>query len=216
MSYVNFLIQLTEKDKRLLIALFIILIVVFVLIAYVGQGLKALMKRYGKGIDGYMHDLCKAKLVTNPSEFRKQVFKKETRVLYRNTRWVFRAFIVFMAGFIAYTFIAKPGWDTSPDSSPFAYVGSNIRNLFIDFEWPKGEFFGIKNFPIDWPYIAKGPSPEFTLPAIVSYVMLLVWIFTFFGLFTSTLKFIARIHRANVKSRDVFTKSLDDVSFIEE
>ena len=77
MSYVNMLIQLTEKDKRLLVALFIILIVVFVLIAYIGQGLKALMRKYGKGIDGYMHDLCKAKLVTTPSEFRKQVLKKK-------------------------------------------------------------------------------------------------------------------------------------------
>ena len=212
MSYINFLLQLTEKDKRLLIALFIILIVVFVLVAYVGQGIKALMRKYGKGIDGYMHDLCRAKLVTTPGEFRRQVFKKETKVLYKNTRWVFRVFIVFMVGFIAYTLIAKPG----REGTPFAYVGENIKNLFIDLEWPKGEFFGIKNFPVDWPYVAKGPSPEFTLPAIVSYVMLIVWVFTFFGLFTSTLKFIARMNRARVKSSEVFTKSLDDVSFIEE
>lgn len=212
MSYVNFLIQLTEKDKRLLVALFIVLIVVFVLIAYIAQGVKALMKRYGKGIDAYMHDLCKAKLVTTPSEFRVQVFKKETKVLYKNTRWVFRVFIVFMIAFITYTLIAKPGGD----ASPFAYVRGYISNLFFDFEWPKSEFFGIKNFPVDWPYVANGPVVEFSLPAIVSYVMLLVWIFTFFGLFTSTLKFIARMNRARVKSSEVFTKSLDDVSFIEE
>ena len=102
MSYINFLIQLTEKDKRLLVALFIILIVVFVLIAYIAQGVKALMNKYGKGIDAYMHDLCKAKLVITPSEFRRQVFKKETRVLYKNTRWVFRVFIVFMVAFVVY------------------------------------------------------------------------------------------------------------------
>ena len=79
MSYVNFLIQLTEKDKRILIALFIALILVFVLIAYIGQGIKALMRRYSKGIDGYMHELCSAKLITSPAEFRKQVFIKERR-----------------------------------------------------------------------------------------------------------------------------------------
>ena len=44
-NYVNFLIQLTEKDKRLLIALFIVLILVFVLVAYIGQGIKSLMKK---------------------------------------------------------------------------------------------------------------------------------------------------------------------------
>lgn len=212
MSHINFLIQLTEKDKRLLVALFIILIVIFVLIAYVGQGIKGLMKRYGRGIDGYMHDLCKAKLVTTPGEFRAQVFKKESKVLYHNTRWVFRVFIVFMAVFIAYTFISKPGGE----DTPFAYVRESINNLFFDLEWPTAEFFGINNFPVDWPYIAKGPTVEFTLPAIASYVMLLVWAFTFFGLFTSTLKFMARINRGRVKSREVFTKSLDDISFAEE
>lgn len=212
MSYINFLIQLTEKDKRLLIALFIILIILFVLIAYIGQGIKALMKRYSKGIDGYMHDLCKAKLVTNPKEFRKQVYIKESKVLYNNTRWIFRIFIVFMIAFVTYSLIAKPG----NGGNPFAYVGDNLKDLFIDFNWPRAEFFGIDNFPVDWPYVAKWPSPSFTVPSVVSYVMLIVWIVTLVGLFTSTLKFIARIHRARIKSTDVFTKSLDDVSFIEE
>ena len=212
MSYINFLIQLTEKDKRLLIALFIVLIILFVLIAYIGQGIKALMKKYSKGIDGYMHDLCKAKLVTNPREFRKQVYIKESKVLYYNTRWILRVFIVFMIVFITYSLIAKPGGS----SNSFAYVGANIKDLFIDFDWPKDEFFGIENFPVDWPYVAKWPSPKFTLPSIVSYVMFIVWIVTFFGLFANTLKFIARLNRARAKSTDVFTRSLDDVSFVEE
>ena len=94
-NYVNFLIQLTEKDKRILIALCIILILLFVLIAYIGQGIKALMKKYAKGIDGYMYELCNAKLVTNAKEFRAQVFKKESRVLYSSTRWIFRIFFLF-------------------------------------------------------------------------------------------------------------------------
>ena len=212
MSYINFLIQLTEKDKRLLIALFIILIVVFVLIAYVGQGIKALMRKYSKGIDGYMHDLCKAKLITTPKEFSKQVFIKETRVLYANTRWVFRVFIVFMTAFLIYTLVARPGGE----STPFAYVGESIDSLFLKLEWPKGEFFGIKNFPVDWPVVVNAPTPKFNLPSIVSYVMLIVWFFTFFGLTTGVLKFIARIHRGRVKAKEVFTKSLDDASFIEE
>ena len=211
-SYINFLIQLTEKDKRLLIALFIILILLFVLVAYIGQGIRNLMKRYSKGIDGYMHELCSAKLIDNPKDFRKQVFKKESKVLYQKTRWVFRMFIVSMVAFIIYSLIVKPGGD----GTPFAYVGSNLKDLWFDFEWPKGEFFGIKNFPIDWPYIAKMPSPRFSVPSLVSYVMLIVWVVTFFGIFTSTLRFIARINRARTKSVEVFSRSLDDANFSEE
>lgn len=211
MNYVNFLIQLSEKDKRMFVALFIILIIVFVLIAYIGQGIKALMKKYSKGIDGYMHELCSAKLVTNPREFRKQVFVRETKTLYYNTRWIFRIFMAGMVGFVIYTFVAKPSGNTS-----FAYVGKYLNDLMIDLKWPKGEFFGIKSFPIDWPYVAKESKVYFELPAIVSYVMLVIWIVTFFGLFTSTLKFIARIRRGIDKSTEVFTRSLDDATFIED
>ena len=207
-NYVNFLIQLTEKDKRILIALCIILILLFVLIAYIGQGIKALMKKYAKGIDGYMHELCSAKLVTNEKDFRMQVFKKESRVLYSSTRWIFRVFFVFTIAFVVYSLIARPG-----DGSVFGYFGENIKNLWFDIECPKAEFFGIKNFPVDWPYIAKGPSPEFTLPAVVSYIMLIVWVVTLVGVFTSTLRFIARMNRARVKSVEVFTRSLDDANF---
>ena len=213
MSYVNFLIQLTEKDKRLLVALFIALIIIFVLIAYIGQGIKALMKRYSKGIDGYMHELCSAKLVTTPKQFRAQVFKKESKVLYASTRWVFRVFIVFTTAFIVYTCVAKPSGD---GSNLFKYFNDSVKGLFIQLKWPRGEFFGIKNFPVDWPYVARGVEIKFTLPCIVSYLTFIAWVFTFFGLFTSTLRFIARVNRAKVKSVEVFSRSLDNAVFVED
>lgn len=209
-NYINFLIQLTEKDKRLLVALFIILIVAFVLVAYIAQGIKSLMKRYSKGIDGYMHELCTAKLIDNSKDFRKQVFIKESKVLYEGTRWVFRVFMAATVAFVIYSLVVRPGGG----DTPFAYVGESVKSLFFQFEWPRGEFFGIKNFPIDWPYVVKGPSPVFTLPGIISYVMIIIWIVTFFNIFFSTLKFIARINRARDKSVEVFTRSLDDASFI--
>lgn len=213
MSYINFLIQLTEKDKRLLVALFIAFIIIFVLIAYIGQGIKALMKRYAKGIDGYMHELCSAKLVKTPKEFKEQVFKKESKVLYASTRWVFRVFIVITTAFIIYTCVAKPSGESN---ALFAYFGENIKGLFIDLDWPKGEFFGIKNFPVDWPYVSRGIEIKFTLSSIVCYLTFISWIFVLFGLFTSTLRFIARMHRAKIKSTEVFSRSLDNAVFLED
>ena len=179
------------------------------MVAYVAQGIKALMRNYAKGIDGYMHELCSAKLVDNPKDFRKQVFKKESKVLYQKTRWVFRIFILSTVGFVIYSLIAKPGGE----ATPFGYVGESLNSLLINFDCPKGEFFGIKNFPIDWPYVASWPSPKFDLPSIVSYAMLIVWVVTLISVFTSTLRFIARINRARVKSTEVFTRSLDDANF---
>ena len=206
------LIQLTEKDKRLLIALFIIFIVLFVLIAYIANGIKALMRKYSKGIDGYMHDLCKNKLVKTPAEFRAQVYKRETKFLYLKTRWAFRIAIGITALLVVYAIIAKP----SGSESMFAFFGESMSNLSIDFDWPKGEFFGIKNFPIDWPVVAKWPSPKFDLASIVTYTCFIGYIYVGFIILTSTLRFISRINRGRVKSVEVFRKSLDNFEVDED
>ena len=207
LSYVPMLLQLTEKDKRLLIALFILLIVLFVLIAYIGNGIKALMRRYGKGIDSYMHDLCKAGLIKNPKEFRTQVVKKETKVLYVKTRWAFRIGIIITALLLVYGFIAKP----SGSEHVFAFFGEAMNNLKIEAEWPRGEFFGFKNFPVNWPEITKWPTPKFNLPSIVTYLCMAGYIYVGFILATGALRFIARLYRGKVKSVDVFSKSLDNL-----
>lgn len=208
--YLNFLINLTEKDKRILIALLIIFIVLFVLIAYIGNGIKALMRRYSKGIDGYMHELCREELVTNPKQFIAQVYKKETRKLYFATRWILRIFILSLLGFIVYASIFKP---SGVDQPLFAFAFESIKKLNIVWEIPKGEFFGFTNFPIDWPHIIKGPTPEFNIPSITSYLMLVVSIVSIVGVTNSTLKFMARLSRARKKGNEVFTKSLDDANF---
>ena len=207
LSYVFMLLQLTEKDKRLLIALFILLIVLFVLIAYIGNGIRALMRRYAKGIDGYMHDLCKAGLIKNPKEFRAQVIKKETRVLYVKTRWAFRVGILITALLLIYGFVAKP----SGSEHVFAFFGEAMNNLKIEASWPRGQFFGMKNFIVDWPTVTKWPSPKFNLPSIITYVCMIGYIYVGFILATSSLRFIARLYRGKIKSVDVFSKSLDNL-----
>lgn len=199
------LIQLTEKDKRLLIALFILFIVLFVLVAYIANGIKAIMRRYSKGIDGYMHDLCKAKLVKNPKEFRAQVYKKETKVLYLKTRWAFRIGIAITALLLIYGFVVKPSGDNT-----FAFFTEALSNLRIELDWPKDEFFGIKNFPVDWPTVSRWPTPEFNLASIVTYVCTLGYIYVFFVITAGVMRFIARLNRARVKSEEVFNKTLDN------
>ncbi len=210
-SLLPMLIQLTEKDKRLLIALFILFIVIFVLIAYIANGIKALMRKYSKGIDGYMHDLCKSKLVKTPEDFRKQVYLRETKSLYLSTRWAFRIGLGITALLFVYAIIFKPS-----DGSLFGFFTEALNDLSIKLEWPRGEFFGIENFPVDWPVVSSWPSPQFKVSSILTYASVIGYGYVAFVLFTSVLKFIARLHRGKVKSVDVFNKSLDNIDLDEE
>ena len=200
------LIKLEEKDKRLLIALFILLIVIFVLIAYIVNGIKVLMRKYAKGIDGYMHTLCKEGEIKDPKEFKIQVYKRETKTLYLSTRWAFRVGLVVTVVLLCYGFIARPSGDNI-----FAFYGKALNDLTITLYWPTGDFFGISNFPIDWPVVGKWPTPEFTLPSIITYLTVIAYIYVAVVLIISTMKFIARLNRARVKSEEVFSKSLDNL-----
>ncbi len=210
MLYLNLLVQLTEKDKRIIIALLIVFIIVFVLVAYIGNAIKALMRRYGKGIDGYMHELCTEGLVKKPSEFYAQVYKKETRRLYFSTKWVLRAFIVVFALFMIYAAAFKPSGAGQP---LFLFARESLKDLKIVFDTPRGNFFGFTNFPVGWPRIVEGPKPKWNLGSISTYIMMITTVVSVFGVTNATLKFMARLARARKKGKEVFSKSLDDANF---
>jgi len=202
------LIQLTEKDKRLLVALFIILIIAFVLIAYIGQGVRAIMRKHGKKIDGYMYDLCKAGLIKSPKDFYKQVAHREMKELYVKTRWAFRVGLLLSVILLVYGFIARPSGEGQP---VFAFVGEHLDNLRIVLEWPRGEFFGIQNFVVDWPIVTRWPVPVFSLASVITYACAIGFVYVIIVLFTYVIGFIGKLLRAREKSNEVFSKDLDDL-----
>ena len=200
------LIQLTEKDKRLIVALFIILIIAFVLIAYIGQGIRAIMRKHGKGIDTYMYDLCRAGLIKTPKDFMKQVVKREIKVLYIKTRWAFRVGLSLTIVLLLFGFIFKPSGEGQPI---FAFYGQALDDLRIILDWPRGEFFGIENFIVDWPTVARWPSPEFSFASIITYLCTIGYGYVVVVLFIYVTGFIGKLLRAKDKSTEVFTKDLD-------
>ena len=209
--YFPFLISLGDKDKKILAALLILFIVFFVIVAYIGNGIKKLMQKYADGIDEYMYPLGKAKLITNPKEFAREVRRKETKRLYFSTRWVLRVFILVGVGFILYASFANP----SGEESLFFFTKEHLDNIKIIFETPRGDFFFFKNFPLDFPKIVRGPQPVFSIESIMTYLMLIVSIVTVFGVSKSTLRFMARVSKASSKGKKAFIKKIEDGVFVD-
>ena len=154
------------------------------------------MRRY-KGIDGYMSFVGKGLLLIQNNLLLKYIKRKPENYIFA-TRWILRIFILSLLGFIVYASIFKP---SGVDQPLFAFAFESIKKLNIVWEIPKGEFFGFTNFPIDWPHIIKGPTPEFNIPSITSYLMLVVSIVSIVGVTNSTLKFMARLSRARKKRK---------------
>ena len=89
------LITLTENDKRLIILIFLIFILLFVIAGYLGILVKKIMKFQAKKADTLVHDVVKAGVITE----RKKLFifgmKKN------NTLLVKEAWIPFLIMFVA-------------------------------------------------------------------------------------------------------------------
>ena len=100
----------------------------------------------------------------------------------------------------------------SDEGNKFAFFTEAMNDLKLTLSWPTGEFFGIKNFPIDWPVVSKWPTPTFSVGSVITYLSIIGYVYVGFIILTSTLRFISRLKRSKVKSIEVFSKSLDDFS----
>lgn len=203
------LAALSERDRRLLIFFLIVLIVLFILIAYIGEGIRKLMQKYASGIDGYMYDLCASGLVKNKKEFANEVRRKEVKRLYFSTKIIFRVFALAIVGFVLYSSFRNG----TGESGIFYFTREHLQNLRFEIEVPRGKFFFFDNFIIDFPSIVQGPQPVLSLDSVITYLMLAISIVTIFGVLGSTLRFISRVFAAGPKGRDAFEKTIEKGAF---
>ena len=119
-----------------------------------------------------------------------------------------RTLSIVAAVLLLFTFIFKPSGEGQP---AFAYFAQALDNLRIILDWPKGTFFGIENFVVDWPTVARWPVPQFDFGSIITYVSVIVGAYVLVVLFIYVTGFIGKIWRAYDKSEEVFSKDLDSL-----
>ena len=80
-------IQLSENDKRIIIAVFLILILLFVLIGFIGSLIVRTMKWQGKKCDTLVSDVVTNHIVTTPLQLRLYARKKNIRYFIKQA-WI--------------------------------------------------------------------------------------------------------------------------------
>lgn len=201
LSNLVILAQLSEGEKRTLIVLAVIFAFAFVLIGLIVKGVSYWMEIQGKNIDGYMYDLVKYGIINKPSEFRRYVWKRESKQLYLRLRWMMRLFVLLAGGFIAYVYMFQNG--------NFQISLDYISNLRIEFAWDTTTMFGLTVIS-DWPYVTKLPIVDMSINAYVAYVALVAVIWAGLTLIINTLAFIGKISRSNRVSNTSFGKNLEN------
>lgn len=202
-----FLIKLTEEDTRILIAIFIIVLLIFVIISYIGSLIRRVMKFQAKDLDTAMHDLVSTGVVDTPRYFKRIAVKKNNRLLYKQLR------IPFLLLFIAWSFmVIYLSWIENYDLSfLFDYQTKGITTLFFIFDWPNQPhalFYGF-SLPSGWPPVLN--TPHFEWAAWPSYVFVPLFTLGAVWFLVSIQAYIARTWRLLTMSKAVFHKNLETV-----
>ena len=201
LNYPQLLVSLSENEKRVLLILFIVLTSAFLLFGLLIKGISAWARSKGKAVDGYMYDFVKFRVIKTPAEFRHYVFKRETRYLYLNSRWMIRILIVSSVLFVLYVENVLNGDYFEPLRI--------LEDLLPILDWPKTEIFGMQIIS-DWPTLVKAPEAELTLTGYITYIYALILLYSLFKFIHDILIFNARLSRSNKTSNSAFGKNLED------
>ena len=199
----NFLIQLSESDKRILISLLLILILLFVIIGYLARLIKYLLRVQGDYVEKSMYDILDADLINDKKHFFKVSWEKNTRKFYFSARLPVIILICLLTIILIYqTVIENYSWDF------FLFY---LQEASFELYWPTQEFFGV-NIVCDWPSIAKASVFYFDkFDAWLTYLVTLTGSYAIIHFILCSISLLVRNIRTIKVGNEYFKKDLDEL-----
>ncbi|OPZ37691.1 MAG: hypothetical protein BWY98_00037 [Tenericutes bacterium ADurb.BinA155] len=194
-------IEMSENDKRALIALIIILVILFVLIGLLGMAVRKTMQYQARYADTMMHDVTVTHVVTTPSQFRILGRKKNHRRLYRQSLIPFAIMATGVLVWVIYC-LATSTWTNN--------IFAEFGDLFFVWDWADSKnWVAVFNLTLlgRWPDLIHAPFIEVT--HIASYFEVLFILVGGVWYLVVVQAFISRALQLQKRSRDVFSKSLE-------
>ena len=200
------MIKMTENDKRVIIALLFVIIIIFVLIGIIGSIMIRTMKWQGKKCDTLVSDVVTNHIVKTPHQLRVYAAKKNIRLFIKQA-WI--GIIIILAGVATICIRNAIVKDWTYD--PFNTTNGFGTLLFTwDFNDPDiySTFFGKWKVISDWPKLAN--QPHFATEAVWSYIYVPCVVIGGSWYMIAAQAYLARTIRGIKLSKKVFEKSLEN------
>ena len=201
----SILIALTENDKRILIAVCLLFILVFVIIGYIGLLVERIMKRQAKTAGTMMHNVVAAKIVKNERQFMRLGRKKNNRLFAKQAIIPVSILAFALLIYIIYGAVTQHWLLNIFDHEKEGF--GTIIYLWDFKNTPHVTWFGM-SIIADWPKLLNSPHWEWS--AWASYLIVPCIFVGFIWLFVATQAHIARAFRLRKLSKKVFNPSLED------
>lgn len=199
------LIKLTENDKRLIIVLLLLFILLFVIAGYVGLLVRKIMNSQATKAEDMLHDVVEAGVITNERKLFWFGIRKNWREFFR------RAWIPFLIMLIGTTvLLLYCAFSRNWSYNIWDYEKQGFNTLFYIHDWSVFYTTSEEGFVITWPKLIS--TPHLSGEAWVSYIFVPsmivggVW-FTF-----QVQGYIARTIRIYKISKKAFRKTMENVT----
>lgn len=202
---INFLIKLSENEKRLILVIFIILIVVFYVLGLLYDAVIKYMAKQGADVGRLMGTLIKSGYITDAKHFRKIALKKSRLEFFKNFLKTFFSMIVWFAVYGTVS-LFYTHW-----LNLFDYNIEGFTTLFYQFDFantPTTIVFGLTVIS-DFPPVLK--YPFFSVPAIPSYILGLSGLVIILIFIHQVSSFLARTIYIFQRSKKLFQVDIDSM-----
>ena len=198
----NILLSLSENDKRLIFALLLVFILVFVLIGYIGFLITRVMKWQGKKLDHIVADPVVTRVITDKKHFKRYARKKNWRLFVKQS---YIAVIILLVGGLVLLFrdIFTRDWAYNV----FEYNKTGFGTILFIWDFSgciKQEGVGLV---LNWPVLIN--SPHLEAEAWASYIFVTCLIVGGVWYLIALQALISRTIRMYHLSTSAFEKTLE-------
>lgn len=215
------LIQFTDNDRQLLIAIFLTVILLFVIVGYLSLLVKKIMNFQSKTADDFLHDVYVTGTITSEKKLRRYGLKKNKIVLFKQAKWPMIILAITWLFIITFIILFRNGdfklvfssfWDYGNlvEEGGKSVGGTGINTLFYVFDWSTSSKItvlgGIK--------LPTQPAalnfPHFSGQAWYSYIFFTGNLVGLIWMLVCVQAYMARSFRVIKLSSLLFKKTLDD------
>ena len=205
MMNINLLIQLSESDKRVLIAMLLAIIIVVVLFGYLVKLIKYVLNKKNDYVSTSMYDLLNANVILDAKHFRKVSWEKNRRKFYFEAR--LPIFFILLSLFIIFLYMCVVGFDLS-------FIAKYNQDITLILDFSESGILLLDFIPAlaKWPTVSKVPVYHFDkVDAWLTYIFDIGILYgTINFIFCSVVLLSRNIYTINA-AHDYFKKDIKDL-----
>lgn len=197
----NIFLSLSENDKRLIFAILLVFILLFVLIGYLGYLITRIMKWQGKKLDTIVADPVYTRVITDKKHFIRYARKKNWRLFFKQS---YIAVLILL--FAVIILLIRDGVYKNFSYNPFNKDTGFASLLFV---WDFSGCFkreGV-SLVVNWPVLVN--KPHFVLEAWGGYIFTISLLVGGIWYLVALQALIARTIRMYSLSTTAFEKTLE-------